>query len=350
MSTNNAEKSTLLPQEMPDIKSSGKETPVAKNSDSHTTVSDVEITVPVLKRKRTDSAGPSTTKERTRKRQRGEKVGCLRVGTYSAVFEQKDLDESFTLKLLVNSNTELDPEDEGIWKVEDAKMLTAYLNTHRFTEATLHTAWLFLRNGKEPSMATYSINQKWDVGERFKRVAKLFPDRGQLYAAATLFDLGLAMRCPKLQRAAYGWYSEVRSGLWSPKCFANPSFCKWVAEKLPEEKYRVTQYSAWLEVLKEHDPEMMRSREAMIEDTKGGSSGLAADLPELEVLEPAWLYDYHLGTGTSRDAAGVDITATPGEEETHVPDAEDEQSDEEDEERETREANVVMLDQLRWKS
>jgi hypothetical protein len=30
-------------------------------------------------------------------------------------------------------------------------------------------------------------------------VGGLFPDSGQLFAAATLFDLGLAMRCPKLQ-------------------------------------------------------------------------------------------------------------------------------------------------------
>ncbi|KAI4723281.1 hypothetical protein E4T48_00359 [Aureobasidium sp. EXF-10727] len=211
-------------------------------------------------------------------------------------------------------------------------MPTACLNTKRFTEATLHTAWLFLRNGKEPSMATYSIDQKWDVGERFKRVAKLFPDRGQLYAAATLFDLGLAMRCPKLQRAAYDWYAEVRSGVWSPRCFTNPAFCKWVAEKLPEEKYRVMQYSAWLEILKEHDPEMMRLRKAMIQCSERGCSGLAIDLPELEVLEPAWLYDYHMGTGTPRNAAGVDITEFPAKEETQVPDAEGEQLDEEGDE------------------
>ncbi|CAD0114738.1 unnamed protein product [Aureobasidium uvarum] len=224
ISTNNAEKSTLMRQEMPGIQTSGSEAPVAKNNDSHITVSDIKTIVRALKRKRVDSAATSKLKEGSSKRQRGEKVGCLKVGTYSAIFEQKDLDESVTLKSLVNSNTELEPEDEDIWKVEDAKMPTR------------------------------------------------------------------------------------------------------VTEKLPEEKYRMTQYSAWLEVLKEHDPEMMRLREAMIEDTDAGSPGLAADLPELEVLEPSWLYDYHLGVGTSRDAAGVDIGRAPDEEGTHVPDAEDEQS------------------------
>ncbi|KAI4723164.1 hypothetical protein E4T48_00360 [Aureobasidium sp. EXF-10727] len=105
MSTMNAEKSTLLPQKTPDIESSDNQAPIAKDNDSHAIMSDIKTI-----RKRTDSADPSTTKRKIRKRQRGEKVGCIKVGTYSATFEQKDLDESVTLQLLVNSNIELNPE------------------------------------------------------------------------------------------------------------------------------------------------------------------------------------------------------------------------------------------------
>ncbi|KAG9514483.1 hypothetical protein KCV07_g8037, partial [Aureobasidium melanogenum] len=282
------------------------------------------------KRKRADSASSPTPKEGPSKRQRGEKIGCFKVGTYSAMFEQKDLDESYTLHLLVNGNAELDIEDEDVWTAQNAKTPTACLNAERFTEATLHTAWLFLRNGKQPNMSTYSTDQKWDVGERFRELSKLFPDSGQLFAAATLFDLGLAMRCPKLQRAAYDWYAEVRSNAWSPKCFANPSFCRWVVEKAPEEKYRMTQYSAWLKLLKEYDPEMMRLRNAMTEATEDDSPGLATDLPELEVLEPVWLYDYHLSVGAPIAPANAGLQDVSSGEETHPPDTEDEQSDDEE--------------------
>jgi hypothetical protein len=151
-----------------------------------------------------------------------------------------------------------------------------------------------------------------DVGERFETHSKLFPDRGQLFSAATLFDLGLALRCPKLQRAAYKWYSEVRSGAWSPKCFAEPSFCEWVAEKLPEERYRTEEYSIWLHVLKEFDPDMIRLKELMIEAAEAGSPGLASDLPELEVLEPRWLYDYHMSETVSREIAEADSANNSG--------------------------------------
>ncbi|KAH0371970.1 hypothetical protein KCU65_g1549, partial [Aureobasidium melanogenum] len=300
---------------------------VANRTDKSATMPGVRIMDSTRKRKRADSASPSTPKEGPSKRQRGEKIGCFKVGTYSAMFEQKDLDESYTLHLLVNSDAELDTEDEDVWRAQNAKTPTACLNTDRFTEATLHTAWLFLRNGKEPNMSTYSIDQKWDVGERFRELSKLFPDRGQLFAAATLFDLGLAIQCPKLQRAAYDWYAEVRSTAWSPKCFANPSFCRWVVEKAPEEKYRVTQYSAWLKLLKEYDPEMMRLRNAMTEATEDDSPGLATDLPELEVLEPVWLYDYHLSVGASVDVANPGLQEASSGEETYLPDTEDKQSD-----------------------
>lgn len=144
-------------------------------TDKSATMPDVRIMNPTRKRKRADSASPSTPREGPNKRQHGEKVGCFKVGRYSAMFEQKDVDESHTLHLLVNSNGELDPEDEDVWRAQEAKTPTACLNTDRFTEATLHTAWLFLRNGKQPTMPTYSIDQKWDVGERFRELSKLFP-------------------------------------------------------------------------------------------------------------------------------------------------------------------------------
>ncbi|KAH0337081.1 hypothetical protein KCU81_g8295, partial [Aureobasidium melanogenum] len=299
-------------------------------TDKGATMPDVRFMNPTRKRKRADSASPSTPREGPKKRQHGEKVGCFKVGRYSAMFEQKDLDESHTLHLLVNSNGELDTEDEDVWRAQEAKTPTACLNTDRFTEATLHTAWLFLRNGKQPTMATYSIDQKWDVGERFRELSKLFPDRGQLSAAATLFDLGLAIRCPKLQRAAYDWYAEVRLNAWSPKCFANPSFCRWVVERAPEEKYRVTQYSAWLKLLKEYDPEMMRLRNAMTEATEDDSPGLATNLQELEILEPVWLYDYHLSVEASADVANPRLQEASSGEETCLPDTGDEQSDNEE--------------------
>ncbi|KAH0356018.1 hypothetical protein KCU83_g1604, partial [Aureobasidium melanogenum] len=286
------------------------------------------------KRKRADSASSPTPKEGLNKRQRSEKIACLKVGAYSAMFEQKDVDESFTLHLLVNGNAELDTQDEDVWRAHNAKMPTACLNADRFTEATLHTAWLFLRNGKQPNMSTYSIDKKWDVGERFRGFSKLFPDSRQLFAAATLFDLGLAMQCPKLQRAAYDWYAEVRSNAWSPKCFADSSFCRWIVKKAPEEKFRTTQYSAWLKLLKEYDPEMMRLRNAMTEATEDGSAGLATDLPELEVLESVWLYDYHLSVGASVDVANAGLREASSGEETHTPDTEDERSDDEEDRKE----------------
>ncbi|KAG9594276.1 hypothetical protein KCU77_g5755, partial [Aureobasidium melanogenum] len=299
--------------------------------DKSVTMPGVRIMDSNRKRKHADSASsPTPQKEGPNKRQRGEKIACFKVGTYSAMFEQKDLDESYTLHLLVNGNAELDTEDEDVWRAQNAKMPTACLNADRFTEATLHTAWLFLRNGKRPTMSTYFIDQRWDVGERFRELSKLFPDSGQLFAAATLFDLGLAMRCPKLQRAAYEWYVEVRSNAWSPKCFANPSFCRWIVEKAPEEKYRVTQYSSWLKLLKEYDPEMMRLRNAMTEAMEDDSPGLATDLPELEVLEPVWLYDHHLSVGASVGVANAGSQETLSGEETHPPDTGVEQSDDEE--------------------
>lgn len=311
-------------------KGAGKEALGANNDDQSATMSGISINSSNIKRKRVDSAGSSPPKGDSSKRQRGEKVGCSKVGTYSAMFEQKDLDESFILHLLVNSDAELDTDDEDVWRAQEAKLPTACLNTDRFTEATLHTAWLFLRNGKEPNMSTYAIDQKWDIGEKFRELSKLFPDKGQLSAAATLFDLGLAMRCPKLQRAAYNWYAEVRVSAWSPKCFANTSFCRWIAEKVPEEEHRATQYSSWLKVLREYDPNMMRLRKVMIEATNDGSPGLATDLPKLGSLEPAWLYGYHLGAEASADVADPGLQGAPSGEEALLSDRKDEQSDDEE--------------------
>lgn len=330
-STNSIEKGQKPTEQSQSEEHVGDEALVANKNDKSASMPGVQSTELHRKRKRTDSACPPTPEEGHSKRQRGEKVGCFKVGTYSAMFEQKDLDESFTLQLLVNSDAELDIDDEIVWRAQDAKMPTACLNTDRFTEAALHTAWLFLRNGKQPNMSTYSADQRWDVGEKFRELTKLFPDRGQLCAAATLFDLALAMRCPKLQRAAYDWYAEVRLNAWSPKCFANPSFGRWIAEKAPGEEYRMTQYSAWLKVLKEYDPQMTRLREAINEATEVDSPGLATDLPKLEALEPAWLYDYHLGVGTSADVANIGLQEASSGEETYLSDTEDEQSDDEEE-------------------
>lgn len=331
MSADSMKKDEEPSQQVPKEGDASDETLAANKNDKSATMLGVKIMDSHHKRKRTDSADSPTPREDASKRQRGKKVGCFRVGTYSAIFEQKDLDESFTLNLLVNGDVGLDTDDEDVWRVQNAKIPTACLNTDRFTEATLHTAWLFLRNGKQPNISTYSTDQKWDVGEKFRELTKLFPDRGQLFAAATLFDLGLAMRCPKLQRAAYEWYAEVRSNAWSPKYFANPSFGRWIAEKAPEEEYRMTQYSAWLRLLKEYDPQIMRLREAMNEATRHNSPGLATNLPKLEALEPTWLYDYHLGVGASADVADSALQESSSGEETHLSDTEDEQSDDEEE-------------------
>lgn len=251
MSSKHIKRGKVPPQGMPDNKGSSNEVhtadndgnsngvPTAKSTEDRMIVSDIKITISNNKCKRADSM----TAEDTGKSQPGRaKVCSLRLGTHSATFEQKDLSESHALHMLVNSDAELDTDDGDIWRIDDAKVPTACLSHDRFTQATLHTAWLFLRNGKGPNMSTYSVDQKWDVGERFETLSKLFPDRGQLFAAATLFDLGLALRCPKLQRAAYKWYSEVRSSAWSTKCFTESSFCRWVAVKLPEERFKNIQH------------------------------------------------------------------------------------------------------------
>jgi hypothetical protein len=299
MSSKTTKRGGISPPEMPNNKGSSDEVhtadndgpingaPTAKSAKDLMIMSNIKITTSNNKRKRADSL----TAEDTGKRQPGRaKVCSLRLGTYSATFEQKDLQESHTMHMLVNSDAELDTDDGDVWRVD----------------AKVPTAWLFLRNGKDPNMSTYAAGQKWNVGERFETLSRLFPDRGQLFAAATLFDLSLALRCPKLQRAAHTWYSEVRSGAWSPKCFAVPSFCEWVVEKLPEERYRTEEYTTWLHVLKEFDSDMIRLRELMIEAAEAGTPGLASDLPELEVLEPRWLYDYHMSETASRKIAKVD--------------------------------------------
>ena len=236
-SSNNRNSSNKVP-EVDDDGLNDKE-PTTKNTRDQTATPVIKITSPNRKHKRADS---SRTKDSNKGPGRA-KVCSLKLGEYSEMFEQKDLGESYTLHLLVNSNAELDPDDGDVWRDTGSRFPTASLSPDRFTEATLYTAWLFLKNGKEPNMSTYSIGQKWSVGERFRRLSELFPDRGQLFAAATLFDIGLALRCPRLQLAAWTWYSEVRSWAWSPQCFAEPSFCKWIVEKVPEETQKTEEYS-----------------------------------------------------------------------------------------------------------
>lgn len=51
---------------------------------------------------------------------------------------------------------------------------------------------------------------------------------------------------------------------------------------------------------------MIKLRELMTEAAEAGSPGLAADLPELEVLEPGWLYDYHMSENISSEIAEAD--------------------------------------------
>jgi hypothetical protein len=216
----------------------------------------------------------------------------LKLGNYSAMFECKDIIESHTLHLLVHSNARLDPEDQDVCRIHGATLPTASLNPKRFTQATLYTAWLYLRTGKKPNMSAYSMDQR------------LFPDGGQLFAAATLFDLGLALRCPKLQRAALEWYQETRSVAWSA-WFAQPSNWQWVAEKMPVGRYWTEEYAAWLQILKAFDPDMTRLRRVMIEATRAGYLGLATDVPELDALEPRRLYDFHMGESVPSEVAEV---------------------------------------------
>jgi hypothetical protein len=142
-------------------------------------------------------------------------------------------------------------------------------------------------------MSTYSVDQRWHG---------LFPDGGQLFAAATLFDLGLALRYPKLQKVAYVWYRDIRRLAWS-EWFAQPSNWQWVAEKMPEGRYWTEEYAAWLQILKAHDPEMIRLRKVMIEATRAGYLGLATDLPKLNTLEPRRLYDFHMGESVPSEVA-----------------------------------------------
>jgi hypothetical protein len=149
-------------------------------------------------------------------------------------------------------------------------------------------------------MSTYSVDQ---------RLYGLFPEGGQLFAAATLYDLGLALRCPKPQKVAYVWYRDTRRLAWS-EWFAQPSNWRWVAEKMPEGGYWTEEYAAWLQILKAHDPEMIRLRKVMIEAAGAGGPGLATDLPELETLKPRWLYGYHMGEGDSSELAEVESAET----------------------------------------
>ncbi|KAI4843794.1 hypothetical protein E4T44_06552 [Aureobasidium sp. EXF-8845] len=223
---------------------------------------------------------------------KGVGVCRLELGNYSAMFELGDTIESHTLHLLVHSNDKLDPDDEDVCRIRGATLPTASLNPQRFTHATLYTAWLYLRTGRKPYTSARSMDQR------------VFPDGGQLVAAATLFDLGLALRCPKLQRAALEWYQETRSVAWSA-WFAQPSNWQWGAEKMPEGRYWTEEYAAWLQILKAHDPEMIRLRKVMMEATRGGYLGLATDLPELDTLEPRQLYDFHMGESVPSEVAEV---------------------------------------------
>jgi hypothetical protein len=208
------------------------------------------------------------------------------------MFKPEDIIESHTLHLLVRSNAKLDPEDQDVHRIHGATLPTASLNPQRFTQATLYTAWLYLRTGKRPNMSAYSMDQR------------LFPDGGQLVAAAAMFDLGLALRCPKLQRAALEWYQETRSVAWSA-WFAQPSSWQWVAEKLPEGRYWTEEYAAWLQILKAHDTEMIRLRKVMMEAARAGCLGLATDLPDLKILEPRQLYGFHMGESVPSEVAEV---------------------------------------------
>jgi hypothetical protein len=310
----------IPPQEMPNNKSPIDEVPATDENDPSngiptdrhnencTTVPDTNITS--LNRNRKRKRADSSTKEDANENQPDVvKVCRLKIGNFSAMFEQEDIDESHTLRLLVNGDTELDTNHGDIWRDRDAQIPTAFLNPDRFSQATLHTAWSFLRACKGPSMSTYTIDQEWDFGEKFSTLSRQFPDGGQLHAAAKLFDLGRALFCPKLQRASYQWYSEVRSETWSPEFFADPACRRWVAENLPEGRHWVEEYSAWLEVLKTHDPVMAKLRRDMIVATEAGHLGWATDLPVLQVLEEPrrlLLYGYHVNNIASEEIADVD--------------------------------------------
>jgi hypothetical protein len=280
------------------------ETPTDRHNETGTTIPDTNITSSNRngKRKRADS---SMKEDTVANQPDGVKICRLRIGNYSAMFEQEDIDESHTLQLLVKNDTDLNSTHEDVWRDRDAQIPTAFLNPDRFNQATLHTAWLFLRACKGSSMSVVDR----DFGEKFSTLSGQFPDGGQLHSAAKLFDLARALFCPKLQRAAYQWYSDIRSDTWSPEFFADPACRGWVAENLPEGRRWVEEYSAWLEILRTHDPEMSRLRDEMIEATKAGYPGLAADLPELEMLEePRWLrlYGYQMSEVASEEIADVD--------------------------------------------
>jgi hypothetical protein len=270
-----------------DDKDLSNETPTDRHNENGTTIPDTNITSSNRngKRKRADS---STKEDTIANQPDGVKICRLKIGNYSAMFEQQDIDESHTLQLLVKNDTELDTTQEDVWRDRDAHIPTAFLNPDRFSQATLHTAWSFLRACKGSSMSKSVVDR--DFGEKFSTLSGQFPDGGQLHSAAKLFDLARALFCPKLQRAAYQWYSKVRSETWSPEFFADPACRGWVAENLPEGRHWVEEYSAWLEVLKTHDPVMAKLRRDMTEATEAGHLGWATDLPELQVLEePRWL-------------------------------------------------------------
>ena len=57
---------------------------------------------------------------------------------------------------------------------------------------------------------------------------------------------------------------------------------------------------------------MISLRASMIEANSLGAPGSYADLPELEILEPKWLYDHHMGGSVRGDILQVDSATDSG--------------------------------------
>ncbi|KAI5209134.1 hypothetical protein E4T39_01031 [Aureobasidium subglaciale] len=307
------------------------------------------------KRARDDSANPEMSPaKRIKPARKPEKshaktikpgpVCYMKAGRHEFIIKEAELNKSHTLHLLVNSDEQLDSDDEeqDVYRTTAIHGLpAAELSLTRHSEATAHVAWLFLRNGNLPDLKHYQ--GKWDLGEELRSLLQTFPDGGALLAATQLFDLGLGLRSTELQRAAYLWYQEARAVTWS-SLIAKPDMGVWISTVWPEKQQRYDQYVAWLKTLKRLDTETRDILSCMAAAVEDGHAGICADLPELKQLEPASSYDHWTSDQTSSaptssepetntyslENSDADETEVPSEDESEVPTEDDSEESEEE--------------------
>lgn len=275
--------------------------------DNHDTIQ-VRTQVQNQKRKRIDSADPFTEPEAkkakikaTKQELAAAKLCSLIIGGRKFELSAKEVQQSYTLQTLATADAELEDDDIQRTKTPKNGCNSAIMKAERFTEACGHTAWLFLRNGKMPKLITFDPAGKHDVGQEMENAYELFPDRGEMLAAAQLFDMSLALRSPNLQRAALKWYAKIRVNTWGPNTeYGIKTRMAWAQpgnQKNPEYKYWIDHYAAWLRLLKRYDPAIQSSISELVDAGNNGLPGCATDIPELSQLEPACLYEYYMSDG-----------------------------------------------------